>query len=163
MAIRRAKQKQQVIEKLRAVAPPGETFEACVHCETGISPWLAAALGEIPLVGLIIAITRRYYFFTLTSQHVVLNSANRFTNRPGDVVGSWPRDAFPISGVKRAKVWSAAYVQFAGSEKPTRLNIHRYWRTEFDQLIAGTSPGPAAPDAPAAAAAPEAPPEPAAS
>jgi hypothetical protein len=139
VAIRRAKQKQQVIEKLRAVAPAGETFEACVHCETGTSPWLAAALDEIPLVGLIIALTRRFYFFTLTSQHVVLNSANRFTNRPGEVLGSWPRDAFPISGVKRGKVWSVAYVQFANSNKPTRLNIHRYWRNEFDQLAAGTT------------------------
>lgn len=142
MAIRRAKQKQQVIEKLRAVAPPGETFEACVHCETGISPWLGAALDEIPLVGLIVALSRKMYFFTLTSQHVVLNSANRFTNRPGEVLGSWPRDAFPISGVKRGKVWSVAYVQFANSSKPTRLNIHRFWRSEFDQLIAGTTGAP---------------------
>ena len=142
MAIRRAKQKQQVIEKLRAVAPPGETFEACVHCETGVSPWLGAALDEIPLVGLIVALSRKMYFFTLTSQHVVLNSANRFTNRPGEVLGSWPRDAFPISRVKRGKVWSVAYVQFANSSKPTRLNIHRFWRSEFDQLIAGTTGAP---------------------
>jgi hypothetical protein len=143
VAIRRAKQKQQVIEKLREIAPPGETFEACVHCETGVSPYVAAALGEIPVVGLVIAITRRYYFFTLTSQHVVLNSANRFTNRPGDVVGSWPRDAFPITRVKRGTVWSSAYVQFANADKPTRLNIHRFWRGEFDQLIAGTVGQPA--------------------
>jgi hypothetical protein len=155
VAIRRAKQKQQVIEKLQAIAPPGETFEACVHCETGVSPWLGAALDEIPLVGLIIAVTRRYYFLTLTSQHVVLNAANRFTNRPGEVLGSWPRDAFPISRVKRGKVWSVAYVQFANSTTPTRLNIHRYWRTEFDQLVAGTSAG-----APAAAAAVPPPPPP---
>jgi hypothetical protein len=141
VAIRRAKQKQQVIEKLRQVAPPGETFEACVHCETGMSPWLGAALREIPIVGLVIALSRQYYFLTLTSQHVVLNSANRFTNRPGEVRGSWPREAFPISGVKRGKVWSVAYVQFAGASKPTRLNIHRYWRNEFDQLVAGTSAG----------------------
>jgi hypothetical protein len=143
VAIRRAKQKQQVIEKLREIAPPGETFEACVHCETGVSPYAAAALGEIPLVGLIIAVTRRYYFLTLTSQHVVLNAANRFTNRPGEVIGSWPRDAFPITRVKRGKVWSSAYVQFANADKPTRLNIHRFWRGEFDQLIAGTGNQPA--------------------
>ena len=139
MAIRRAKQKQQVIEKLRAIAPPGETFEACVHCETGVSPWLGAALDEIPLVGLIVALSRKFYFFTLTSQHVVLNSANRFTNRPGEVLGSWPRDGFPVSGVKRGKVWSVAYVQFANANKPTRLNVHRFWRSEFDQLVSGTT------------------------
>ena len=40
MAIRRAKQKEQVIARLSASAPPGETFVACVHGETGPSPWL---------------------------------------------------------------------------------------------------------------------------
>jgi hypothetical protein len=69
----------------------------------------------------------------------VLNTSNRFTNRPGEVVGSWPRDAFPVSGVKRGKVWSVAYVHFANSSKPTRLNIHRYWRGEFDELLTGTT------------------------
>lgn len=135
MAIRRAKQKQQVIAKLREVAPPGEEFIAVVHCETGPSPWLNAIFDEVPLLGLIVALTRKFYFFTVTSEHVVLNSANRFTNRPGEVLGSWPRTGFPISGVKRGRVWSVAYVQFAGGSKPTRLNIHRYWRNEFDQLL----------------------------
>ena len=27
-------------------------------------------------------------------------------------------------------------VQFAGQANPTRLNVHRYWRVEFDQLFA---------------------------
>jgi hypothetical protein len=27
------------------------------------------------------------------------------------------------------------YVQLPTSTKPTRLNIHRYWRNEFDQLL----------------------------
>src|SRR6478672_437880 len=99
MAIRRAKQKQQVIEKLQQMAPAGETFISCVHCETGPSPWFNALFDEVPLLGLIIAFTRKFYFFTVTSQHVVLNSANRFTNRPGEVLGSWPREAFPVTDV----------------------------------------------------------------
>ena len=37
---------------------------------------------------------------------------------------------------KRAAVWSSMFVQFPGTSKPTRLNIHRYWRGEFDQLLA---------------------------
>lgn len=147
MAIRRAKQKAQVIAKLREVAPPGETFVACVHCETGPSPWLNAIFDEVPVLGLVVALTRKFYFFTVTSEHVVLNSANRFTNRPGDVLGSWPRNAFPISRVKRGKVWSVAYVQFAGSDKPTRLNIHRYWRAEFDSLLAAVNAQEARPPA----------------
>lgn len=136
MAIRRAKQKAQVIAKLSQQAPPGETFIACVHCETGPSPWLGALLDEIPLVGLIVQLTRKFYFLTLTNTSIVVNSASRFTNRPGGIVASFSRDAFPVSRIKRARVWSTMYVQFAGSSKPTRLNIHRFWRNEFDQVFA---------------------------
>jgi hypothetical protein len=136
MAIRRAKQKAQVIEKLRSQAPAGETFLACVHCETGPSPWLGALFDEVPLVGLIVQLSRKFYFLTLTNTSIVVNSASRFTNRPGEIVASFPREAFPVSRIKRARVWSTMYVQFAGGSKPTRLNIHRYWRGEFDQLVA---------------------------
>jgi len=145
MAIRRAKQKQQVIEKLQQMAPAGETFISCVHCETGPSPWLNALFDEVPLLGLIIAFTRKFYFFTVTSQHVVLNSANRFTNRPGEVLGSWPREAFPITNVNRGRIWGKFYVQFQGASKPTRLNFHRYWRGEFDQMMAAVNQGSATP------------------
>ncbi|MFH9347896.1 hypothetical protein [Kitasatospora sp. NPDC017646] len=141
MAFLRAKQKAQVIEKLSQVAPPGETFIACVHAESGPSPWLAAALGEIPLVGLIIVLTRRYYFLTLTNSHVVINSANRWNNRPGDVVAAFPRHAFPVNRVKRASIWSSMYIQLPGNSSPTRLNIHRIWRAEMDQLSAAFPPG----------------------
>ncbi|MFJ4184092.1 hypothetical protein [Kitasatospora sp. NPDC089509] len=141
MAFLRAKQKAQVIEKLSQVAPPGETFIACVHAESGPSPWLAAALGEIPLVGLIIVLTRRYYFLTLTNSHVVINSANRWNNRPGEVVAAFPRHAFPVSRVKRASIWSSMYVQMPGNTNPVRLNIHRIWRAEMDQLSAAFPPG----------------------
>jgi hypothetical protein len=136
MAIRRAKQKAQVIAKLQQQAPAGETFLACVHCETGPSPWLGALFDEVPLLGLVVQLLRRFYFLTLTNTSVVVNTASRFTNRPGEIVASFPREAFPASRVKRARVWSTMYVRFPDSAKPVRLNIHRYWRGEFDQLIA---------------------------
>ncbi|HEX6500457.1 MAG TPA: hypothetical protein VF054_15710 [Micromonosporaceae bacterium] len=136
MAIRRAKQKAQVIEKLSAVAPPGETFLACIHCETGPSPWLNALFDEIPFVGLAVALTREVYFLTLTNTSVVVNRANRFTNRPGDVVASFACEAAPLTGAVRGSVWSKVYLQFPGRAKPTRLNVHRYWRDEFDQFLA---------------------------
>ncbi|MFE9422592.1 hypothetical protein ACFYNO_06480 [Kitasatospora sp. NPDC006697] len=141
MAIRRAKQKAQVIEKLSQMAPPGEQFIACVHVETGPSPWLNAIFDEIPAVGLIVALTRKFYFLTLTSNSVVVNIANRFTNRPGDVVAVFPRHAFPVSRVKRATVWSSMYLQLPTDSKPKRLNIHRYWRNELDQLSWAFPPG----------------------
>jgi hypothetical protein len=140
MAIRRAKQKAQVIAKLSQQAPPGETFIACVHVETGPSPWLGALLDEVPLVGMIVQLTRRFYFLTLTNTSIVVNSASRFTNRPGEVVAAFPSSSFPVSRVKRARVWSTMYVQFPGSTKPTRLNIHAFWRNEFDQLFASLPP-----------------------
>jgi hypothetical protein len=136
MAILRATQKAQVIEKLSQQAPPGETFIACVHLETGPSPWLNAVFDRIPFLGLIIALTRQFYFFTLTNTSVVVNQASRWTNRPGEIVAVFPREAVPVSKVKRATVWSSMYIQFPGDAKPTRLNIHRYWRAELDQLIA---------------------------
>ncbi|MCX4747897.1 hypothetical protein OG455_20645 [Kitasatospora sp. NBC_01287] len=141
MAIRRAKQKAQVIEKLSQVAPPGETFIACVHVETGPSPWLNAVFDEVPLLGLIVALTRRFYFLTLTNSSVVVNVASRWTNRPGEVVGVYPRNAFPVERVKRATIWSSMYLQLPGDSKPRRLNIHRYWRAEMDQLSAAFPPG----------------------
>ena len=149
MAIRRAKQKAQVIEKLSSVAPAGEQFIACVHCETGPSPWLNALFDEVPLLGTIIAFTRRFYFLTLTNTSVVVNSANRFTNRPGDVVAAYPRAAAPVSRVKRGAVWSTMYLQFPNQGKPTRLNVHRYWRDEFDQLVAAVPGGAGAATIPA--------------
>jgi hypothetical protein len=136
MAIRRATQKKQVIERLTAIAPPGEAFIACVHTETGPSPWLNAIFDEVPFLGLIVALTRQFYFITLTNTSVVINAANRFTNRPGNVLYSFPRSAFPVTEVKRSAVWSTLYVQLPDRTTPTRLNIHRYWRGEFDELLA---------------------------
>jgi hypothetical protein len=136
MAIRRATQKAQVIERLSSSAPAGEQFIACVHSETGPSPWLGALLDQLPFVGLIVALSRRFYFFTLTNTSVIVNSANRFTNRPGPIVAVFPRDAVPVSNFNRAAVWSKFYLQFPDGGRPTRLNVHRFWRAELDQLAA---------------------------
>jgi hypothetical protein len=136
MAIRRAKQKRQVIERLSASAPAGEVFVACVHGETGPNPWLNALFDEVPLLGLIIALTRQQYFFTLTNTSVVVNTANRFTNRPGEILAAFSRAAFPATRYKRGAVWSRFYVQLPGQAKPSRINVHRFWRAELDQLSA---------------------------
>ncbi len=145
MAIRRATQKQQVIEKLSEQAPAGEQFIACVHTETGPSPWLNAIFDRIPFVGLFVALSRKYYFFTLTNTSVLVNGANRFTNRPGEVVAVFSRHQFPVTNYNRAAVWSKFYVHFPEAKKPTRLNVHRYWRAELDQLAAAFPAGQAVP------------------
>ncbi|MBO0822623.1 MAG: hypothetical protein J2P27_02045 [Actinobacteria bacterium] len=136
MAIRRAKQKAQVIEKLKAAAPAGETFIACVHGETGMSPWLATLFDEVPALGLLIALMRQRYFFTLTNTSLVVNTANRFTNRPGEIIAAFPRDQLPVTRYKRGVLWSKFYIQLAHSGRPTRINVDRYWRKELDLLAA---------------------------
>jgi hypothetical protein len=136
MAIRRATQKAQVIAKLSAGAPAGETFIACVHSETGPSPWLNAVFDQIPILGLIVALTRRFYFFTLTKTSVIVNTSNRFTNRPGDIVAVFPRAEFPATRYQRGAVWSKFHVALPGSARPSRINVHRFWRAELDQLAA---------------------------
>jgi len=144
MAIRRKTQKAQVIAQLQQVAPPGEQFLACVHCESGPSPWLGLLFDEIPFLGTIVYWMRNFYFITVTSSHVVINSANRLTNRPGPVVYSFPRDQFPLVSAKRATFWSSLFVQLPNKPKPTRLNVDRYWRVELDQMMASL-PAPAQP------------------
>ena len=142
MAIRRAKQKSRSSRSCRRrVRPPGETFIACVHCETGPSPWLNALFDEVPLLGVIVAYTRKFYFLTLTNTSIVVNSASRYTNRPGEIVFAFPQRVPRSSALNRATVWSSMHVQFPGGSKPTRLNIHRYWRNEFDQLLAALAAG----------------------
>ena len=136
VAIRRAKQKQQVIEKLSQQAPPGEVFITTVHAETGPSPWLNLLFERVPGLVFVVVMMRKMYFLTLTNTSVVINSASRWSNRPAEVVAVFPRHAFPAGNVKRARVWSKIYVQFPNSGKPTRLNVHGYWNREFDQLLA---------------------------
>ncbi len=114
-----------------------------MHTETGVSPWLTSALDVVPYVrfiGVIVSLLRRQYFFTLTSNAVVLNACSRFRSRPGDIVAHWERSAFPVSGVKRGKVWSVMRVELPGESKPTRINVSRYWRAEWDQLLAALPP-----------------------
>jgi hypothetical protein len=90
---------------------------------------------EVPILGTVVYWMRKFYFVTLTNTTVVVNSMNRMTNRPGDVVYSIPREQFQVTAVKRASLWSSMYVVFPGEQKPTRLNIDRYWRGEFDALV----------------------------
>lgn len=48
----------------------------------------------------------------------------------------FPRADFPVSRYNRATVWSKFYLQLPGLDKPTRINVHRYWRNELDALAA---------------------------
>jgi hypothetical protein len=128
MAIRQETQKAEVIAKLSASAPAGETFVACVRGETGPSPLLN--------VSPIIRLSRKHYFFTLTNTSMVVSSVNRLRNEPGEIVAAFLRTQLPVTRYSRGTVWSKFYVQLPHDSKPRRINVHRAWRAELDQLAA---------------------------
>jgi hypothetical protein len=136
VALRRSKMREQVIENLSQVAPPGETFVACLHVETGPSPWLNILFERIPFALLIVALMRKYYFITLTTGHVVVNKAGMMTNRPKEVVYAIPLQQVQISAIKKGRIWSRMYMHFPNAAKPTRINFHRVWNPDVDRFIA---------------------------
>lgn len=138
MAITRSGMRQQVIENLSLVAPPGEQFVACAHGMTGPSPWLDNLFGAIG--ALVMQSFRSYYFVTLTNTSVVVNRAGRVANRPKEIVAAIPLASGPIGEVQKGKVWGKLYIQFPGEAKATRINVHRLWNADLDQFVAASAP-----------------------
>ncbi|MBT2466845.1 hypothetical protein J7E97_02915 [Streptomyces sp. ISL-66] len=130
MAIRKSTMQEQVAQAIREIEPndrPVVTF----HTITGPSPWL---MNELGLIGQLFV---KYYFVTLTEQVVAVHRASRMSNRPKELVHVIPLDEARqlVTDVKRNMLWSSLRFQFPGEEKPTRLNINRYWRAELDQFV----------------------------
>jgi Tsi6 len=141
MPIRRAREKSRAIADLSGLVPAGERFVTCLQAETGPrSRFYSQVLDPIPGLGLAMVLTRMFYFFTLTDESVVVNSAARWSNDPGDVVASFPRGAFPISSYNPSAQWPAFDILFPGAAKPVTLSVHPMWRTELDQLAAAAKP-----------------------
>ncbi|MEU6079337.1 hypothetical protein [Streptomyces sp. NPDC047108] len=130
MAIRKAKMKEQVAEAI-AQAAPGDRLIVTIATVTGPSPWLMNALG---LIGQLLV---KFYFVTVTEQAVVFHTFNRFTQRPKELVYAIPRaQAQPLLGeVKRNPLWSSFMFALPNEQGPTRINVHRMWRNEMDELI----------------------------
>lgn len=154
MAIRKAKIQQQLAQKFTEFAPPGEQVGVAFEAITGPSPWLVALLSEIPLVGLIAALIRNVYFVALTNTSVVVVGANKFTNRPTNLIAAEHFSTAHFSDLNIAPVWSKVYYLMPGQTKPTRLNVHRRWRNELDALVSAIGPALSAP-IPGQAAAPQ--------
>lgn len=126
MALTRSGMRKQVIENLSQVAPPGEQFVACAHGMTGPSPWFD---------NIIVQALRKYYFVTLTNTSVVVNRAGRLANRPKEVVAVIPVQSGAITAVKKGALWGKLYIQFPGTSKPTKINVHRIWNADLDRFI----------------------------
>ncbi|GGO97564.1 hypothetical protein [Wenjunlia tyrosinilytica] len=130
MAIRKSTMQEQVGQAIAEIAP-GDRPIVTLHSITGPSPWLMNGLGVIGQLFV------KYYFITVTEQAVVFHKASRVSNRPKELLFAIPRTQAQtlISDIKRNTLWSSFRFHIPGEEKPTRINIARYWRAEMDQLV----------------------------
>ncbi|MER5729836.1 hypothetical protein ABT084_16100 [Streptomyces sp. NPDC002138] len=130
MAVKKATIQQQVAEAIAQVNPADRPV-VTVQAIAGPSVWLMSMLGLIGQAFL------TYYFVTVTEQAVVIHKASRMSNRPQEIAFAIPANQAVgiVSGVDRNAVWSSFRIQLPGQPKPTRMNVHRLWRTEMDQLL----------------------------
>ncbi|MEU9131533.1 hypothetical protein AB0D08_26075 [Kitasatospora sp. NPDC048540] len=130
MAIRKSTMQEQVAQAIAAIEPndrPVVTF----HTITGPSPWI---MNELGLIGQFFV---KYYFVTLTERVVVVHRAGRLANKPKELVHVIPLEQARglVGNVRRRTLWSSLRFSFPGDQKPTRLNVARYWRAELDQFV----------------------------
>ncbi|WP_406000523.1 hypothetical protein [Streptomyces sp. NBC_00829] len=135
MAMKKATIQQQVAAAI-AQANPGDRPIVTIQAVAGPSVWLMSMLGLIGQAFL------TYYFVTVTDQAVVVHKAGRMSNRPREIAFALtPAEVQGMIGdIKRNAVWSSFRFHLPGQAQPTRMNVHRIWRTEMDQLL-GTLTG----------------------
>jgi hypothetical protein len=136
MPITRSGMRQQVIQNLAAVAPPGEQFIACIHAETGPSPYLLMLFDEIPFLVPIVEIMRKRYYITMTNSSFIVNKATRMRNAVKEIVCVVPVGAAPLQNVKIGWwMWNKAYFQFPGDPKQTKIYFHRIWKSDVNRML----------------------------
>ncbi|MET9698504.1 hypothetical protein ABZY31_16470 [Streptomyces sp. NPDC006529] len=130
MAVKKATITQQVAQAIAEVNPADRPV-VTIQAIAGPSVWLMSMLGLIGQAFL------TYYFITVTEQAVVIHKAGRMSNRPQEIAFVIPAEqaAGIVSGIDRNAVWSSFRIQLPRQQKPTRMNVHRMWRTEMDQLL----------------------------
>ncbi|HEV2639247.1 MAG TPA: hypothetical protein VGX23_29185 [Actinocrinis sp.] len=128
--------RQQVIQNLTAVAPPGEQFIACIHAETGPSPYLLMLFDEVPFLVPIIELMRKRYYVTMTNSSFIVNKATRMRNTVKEIVAVVPIGAAPLQNVKLGWwMWSKVWFQFPGTPQPTRMYFHRIWKADVERMM----------------------------
>ncbi|MFD7031172.1 hypothetical protein ACFWAR_24375 [Streptomyces sp. NPDC059917] len=130
MAVKKATIQQQVAQAIAQVNPADRPL-VTIQAVAGPSVWLMSMLGLIGQAFL------TYYFITVTEQAVVIHKASRMSNRPQEIAFAIPAHEAVgiISGVDRNTIWSSFRLQLPGQPKPTRMNVHRLWRAEMDELL----------------------------
>ncbi|MER5464809.1 MULTISPECIES: hypothetical protein [unclassified Streptomyces] len=130
MAIKKATIQQQVAAAITQ-ANPADRPIVTIQAIAGPSVWLMSMLGLIGQAFL------TYYFITVTEQAVVVHKAGRMSNRPQEIAFALqPAEVVGMIGdVKRNTIWSSFRFQLPGQPQPTRMNVHRIWRSEMDHLL----------------------------
>ncbi|MER6998481.1 hypothetical protein [Streptomyces sp. NPDC000410] len=131
MAIKKATIQQQVAAAITE-ANPADRPIVTIQAVAGPSVWLMSMLGLIGQAFL------TYYFVTVTQQgYVVIHKASRMSNRPQEVAYALPSAQLTgmIGDIRRNTVWSSFRFQLPGQPQPTRMNVHRIWRTEMDHTL----------------------------
>lgn len=128
--------RKQVIQNLAAVAPPGEQFIACIHTETGPSPYLGMLLDSAIFDVIMLAIRKRYYV-TMTNSSFIVNRATKVgRNSVKEIVAVVPISAVPLQDLKLGWwLWNKVYFQFPGNPKPTKMYFHRIWRSDINRML----------------------------
>jgi hypothetical protein len=138
MAVRKETIRSQVREWLTTVLEPGEQEVASVNAIAGPSPWLATGL-----LGLVGQAFIKYYFVVVTDRRVLYVNMSRVSGRPKDLAMADPRSAVSVEGYKPSNLWSVLKLN-RGEGKPLKLNVHRIWREELDQVaqaLGAAAPG----------------------
>ncbi|MBQ1124813.1 hypothetical protein [Streptomyces sp. B15] len=139
MAFRKATMKKQVAEAIAQQAP-GDRPLVSVGAVAGPTPWLS--VGFLGLIGQFLI---KYYFITVTEQALLVQRMSRFSQRPKEIVHAIPRDqARSLFGeIQLNPLWSFYHMALPGEAKPVRINVHRMWRNELEELLAvvGGAPG----------------------
>ncbi|WP_328377229.1 hypothetical protein OHB13_13295 [Streptomyces sp. NBC_00440] len=130
MAMRKATVQEQINAAI-AQANPSDRPRVSIQAIAGPNPVLMSFLSIIGQAFL------TYYFVTVTDQAVLVHKASRLNNRPQGIVHALqPAEAMSaVSNIRRGGLWSSFRLQLPGQPKPTKMNVHRIWRPEMDQLL----------------------------
>ncbi|MFI8105957.1 hypothetical protein [Streptomyces sp. NPDC086023] len=130
MAVKKATIQQQVAAAITEANPADKPL-VTIQAVAGPSVWLMSMLGVIGQAFL------TYYFITVTEQAVLVHKASMLSNRPKELAFAIPRTeaTWLVSDVNRNTLWSWFRFQLPGQATPARMNVHRIWREELDQLL----------------------------
>jgi hypothetical protein len=131
LAFRKEKIKEQFAASIPPALEPGEQVLAGTYCQTGPSPWLQGGIGLL----IMLMMGAKWYYLVVTDRRVLWFRASMWSQRPKGSVEADPRSAVQIHDVDVDNVvWSKFRIQRPGG-KDVRVNVHRFWRDEVQQLV----------------------------